>query len=161
MLMIMILILFSFVCFLISLIFSATNNHSLFVINVSTGVISLNGTLDREDVSEYKLRVLVGNHSWSLQPSVGWSLAIRNKWPNRALVEFIVYTPHSWTFAPLTFTYPFPNSLFGWYYKDIHFGLVTVRNTSIPKIFLSEKDGKIVYDDLLRKGKQWTCSGYS
>ncbi|XP_022809062.1 protocadherin Fat 4-like isoform X2 [Stylophora pistillata] len=36
----------------------STNNHSLFVINVSTGVISLNGTLDREDVSEYKLRVL-------------------------------------------------------------------------------------------------------
>ena len=42
-----------------SIVFSATNNDSLFDINVSTGVIALNGTLDREDVSEYKLRVLV------------------------------------------------------------------------------------------------------
>ncbi|RMX53126.1 hypothetical protein pdam_00015549 [Pocillopora damicornis] len=39
-------------------IVESTNNDSLFDINVSTGVIALNGTLDREDVSEYKLRVL-------------------------------------------------------------------------------------------------------
>ncbi|KAJ7337301.1 hypothetical protein OS493_010160, partial [Desmophyllum pertusum] len=36
----------------------STNKHSLFVINISTGVISLNGTLDREVVPEYRLQVL-------------------------------------------------------------------------------------------------------
>ena len=48
-----------FICFFTSIVFSATNNDSLFDINVSNGVIALNGTLDREAVSEYKLRVLV------------------------------------------------------------------------------------------------------
>ena len=45
-----------FVCLFI---ISATNKRRLFVINDTTGVISLNGTLDRETVSDYKLQVLV------------------------------------------------------------------------------------------------------
>ncbi|XP_020621470.1 cadherin EGF LAG seven-pass G-type receptor 2-like [Orbicella faveolata] len=39
-------------------IIGSTNKHSLFAINETTGVISLNGTLDREAVSNYRLRVL-------------------------------------------------------------------------------------------------------
>ena len=38
---------------------SATNEQGLFVVNASSGVISLNGTLDREAEQEYRLRVLV------------------------------------------------------------------------------------------------------
>ena len=49
----------SFVFFVCLFIFPATNKHNLFAVNETTGVISLNGSLDREAVSYYRLRVLV------------------------------------------------------------------------------------------------------
>lgn len=61
---------------------SATNKHSLFAINETTGVISLNGTLDREAVSNYRLRVLV-----SLTASKVLPVLILNSWCHVLLAE--------------------------------------------------------------------------
>ena len=63
----------SFVFFVCLFIFPATNKHNLFAVNETTGVISLNGSLDREAVSYYRLRVLV-----SLSVVKGLPVLIRN-----------------------------------------------------------------------------------
>lgn len=43
---------------------SVTNPTRLFVINNVTGIISLNGSLDRESIAEYSIRVLVCRNSY-------------------------------------------------------------------------------------------------
>lgn len=62
-----------FCLFIYLFIFPATNKHNLFAVNETTGVISLNGSLDREAVSNYRLRVLV-----SLSVVKGLPVLIRN-----------------------------------------------------------------------------------